>query len=403
MMNVVDELIDLIGSFIVIFLWGFGLFLITRIQGYNTFIIIVLQLIAVLFAGLGTIYLLKSINHTIYPFFNLKSSITLLTLSAITTTLCLMGINVYGMLIIPAGTKLTQIILRFWYWTTPIIIIMIILAAINKRMTSYMYDVGAVKTWINSIETQDYTYIEDVNEKIQELQSIKKSKYYKDVKIELEETENKLKEKIKKIKNEILKINTSERQNLLNNQVNPKFQIKASERQNSLNNQVNPDIITLDLEQDVHSKKGLSVEEQNFLCNYNYSLHSFVDIDKIKQEEFYVKERHPESPAHVFLVYKIKELLENKLEKVERYYTKKADLIFNNKKGERIALEIETGKQYKKHKKRIDEKFERLKKEFGDNIFIVLTDSLKKKCYTKYGLKILLRKNISGFIQKQFS
>jgi type IV secretory pathway VirB4 component len=183
---------------------------------------------------------------------------------------------------------------------------------------------------------------------------------------------------------------------------NPDEMIKKNEQKKGETKVIEVKKNELDIDQDVHPNKNLSVNEQNFLFNHGYTLDSFVDIEKKNQEEFFVKERHPESSNHVFLVDRIKSLLEKKTKTVERYYTQKADLLFKNKKGELIAIEVETGMDYRKHKSRIDEKMERLRKEFGNNLFIVLTDSLVRCSYEKYGFTLLLRKNVPGFIESQF-
>lgn len=182
---------------------------------------------------------------------------------------------------------------------------------------------------------------------------------------------------------------------------NPDEMIMQNEKKKPETNIRKVNKIELDIEQDVHSAKGLGMDENNFLFNHGYKLGSFVDIEKNSPESFLVKIRPPESTDHTFLAARIIERMLKKKAKAERFYTKKADIIFENKKGELVALEIETGKDYRKHRKRIDEKFERLKKEFGDNLHVILTDNRVKCSYEKYDVNLLLRKDIPGFINQQ--
>jgi type IV secretory pathway VirB4 component len=164
-----------------------------------------------------------------------------------------------------------------------------------------------------------------------------------------------------------------------------------------------PEIINLDIEKNVHKKEGLSVFEQNFLSNRGYELASFVDLDKVKQEEFYVKPKHPESLVHTFLVARIKEELEKKTKNLVQSYTKNADIVFENSKGEEIALEIETGEGYKFHKKRTDEKMNELKKKYENKIYLVLTAREKRYTYQSYKIPMLVRRDIKEFINAQFN
>ena len=118
---------------------------------------------------------------------------------------------------------------------------------------------------------------------------------------------------------------------------------------------------------------------------------------------YYVKPRHPESLEHTLLVGLIFNEIKNYTDEASVYQTKKPDIIFKNKVGQEIALEIETAKGLKKHKKRADEKFAAAFKKYGDRVYIILTHLKHINSYTKYGIKILGRNQIKEFMTLQFS
>ena len=90
-------------------------------------------------------------------------------------------------------------------------------------------------------------------------------------------------------------------------------------------------------------------------------------------------------------------------DKIEVYQTQKPDILFENAVGQKIALEIETGKGLKKHKSRTDTKFREVRKEYGDRAYIILTDMRFVNSYVRHDLKILGRNQIIEFVKLQFS
>ena len=68
---------------------------------------------------------------------------------------------------------------------------------------------------------------------------------------------------------------------------------------------------------------------------------------------FYVKPRHPESAEHSLLVSLIVDEIKKYTDKVWTKQTKEPDVIFENKVGQKIVLEIETAFELKKHKQRV--------------------------------------------------
>lgn len=98
-----------------------------------------------------------------------------------------------------------------------------------------------------------------------------------------------------------------------------------------------------------------------------------------------------ESFQHCFLVQIIKEVLKNNFEDVKKYRTRSPDIVFRIR-NKFIALEIETGKVLSKNKKRFLEKIKSLKKDYGDDWFIVVTNRNFLGKYRCFG-KTVTRKN----------
>ena len=158
----------------------------------------------------------------------------------------------------------------------------------------------------------------------------------------------------------------------------------------------------LDLSKIIFPAKGLSILQINVLNNHGYILKKGHGLES-GPHSYYVKERHPESLEHTLLVGLILEEIMRYTSKVRVKQTKEPDVIFVNKAGQEIVLEIETGKGLKKHKERIDEKFSSLKKKYGDRGYIVLTDMRLLNSYAKYGIRILGRNQLKEFAKLQFS
>ena len=82
-----------------------------------------------------------------------------------------------------------------------------------------------------------------------------------------------------------------------------------------------------------------------------------MPVGKPRQEECWIKKNKVESLDHTFMVWNLKEELEKHTKNVEVNITEKADLIFKDKQGKDFAVEVETGKGFKKHRSRLVEKF----------------------------------------------
>ncbi len=162
--------------------------------------------------------------------------------------------------------------------------------------------------------------------------------------------------------------------------------------------------IDLDVEQGLFYGKDLNDEQKNYLSNHGYITTHRVPVGEKGKREFWIKSNSIEGVEHIFLTQNIKKELLKHTKEIEVSITGKPDIIFKNKKGETIALEIETGIGFKKHKKRLTKKFRNAKREYKQ-LYIVLTDTqnqYKYKKITNNQIPILLRTDINGFINKQF-
>ncbi len=135
-------------------------------------------------------------------------------------------------------------------------------------------------------------------------------------------------------------------------------------------------------------KSELNRHEINFLIEKGYTKAVFKSIVTNKKEEFLLQPRHNESLTHLFAVFDIAEYLEKKGFKVEKFATKKPDLVF--KKGNRLcAIEVETGSMLSR-KKVFEEKVKSLNKNY-DEWFFVVTNRNKLKEYGEYGKSLDFR------------
>lgn len=179
---------------------------------------------------------------------------------------------------------------------------------------------------------------------------------------------------------------------------NPDEILNNQKQESEPKNQTN---INLNLKRKIFSGKKLSLEEKNYLINNGYKIGRFVKIGKNGPEEYLVRKDHPESIGHTFLVENIREELEKYTADVEINLTEKPDLIFKNKKGETIAIEVETGIAFKGNPEKIINKFDKVKSKYNKNAVIVLTDATKKHLYKEISktIPVILRSEVTSFIQ----
>jgi type IV secretory pathway VirB4 component len=185
---------------------------------------------------------------------------------------------------------------------------------------------------------------------------------------------------------------------------NPDEILRDSKERKRSNEEKSETNINLDLEKGLFYGKELSLDQKNYLNNHGYTPGFFVLIGNTKPEEYWVKANKVESLSHTFLVQNIKNEIIKYTKNAAINLTEAPDIIFKNKKGKQVALEIETGDGFKKHKRRIETKFNNAIKRYGKNLYIVLTS---KDFRTRYQnrfpkIKILIRTQIREFLASQF-
>ena len=163
--------------------------------------------------------------------------------------------------------------------------------------------------------------------------------------------------------------------------------------------------VDIDTEIGLYYATSLDIEQKNYLNNHGYEVGNFMPIGKQRQEECWIKKNNIESLDHTFMIHNLKQELEKYTKEIEISVSEKPDILFKNKKGETVAIEVETGLGFRKHKKRIIEKIDRLKIEYKKNIVIVLTNSDYKDSYQSISndIKILLRTDVPKFYQSLFN
>ena len=160
--------------------------------------------------------------------------------------------------------------------------------------------------------------------------------------------------------------------------------------------------IGLDTKKGLYYGRELNIEQKNYLNNHGYRPGYHVPINKIKQEECWIKTNNIESLGHTFLVQNIKQEIEKYTKEIEIHLVEDADITFKNIKGEKVALEIETGKYY--NKKKLIEKFRNVKAKYKNHLYIILTSKEYKARYKKHftDTTILLRTDIQKLLEKEF-
>jgi hypothetical protein len=129
-------------------------------------------------------------------------------------------------------------------------------------------------------------------------------------------------------------------------------------------------------------------ENINYLLSKGYKEAEYKSLVTNKKEKFLLQPRHNESLTHLFVVYDTAEYLEKKGYKVQKYTTKKPDIVFNinNKK---YAIEVEIGSMLNQ-KKLFNEKLKLLNANY-DEWFFVITDRNLTKKYQEFGKSVGLR------------
>jgi hypothetical protein len=162
--------------------------------------------------------------------------------------------------------------------------------------------------------------------------------------------------------------------------------------------------INLNLDKPYYLKGKLTLEEGNYLLNHGYVLSMNVPINENRGSMFYVKlnKNNTDGPKHTFLVHNIANEIRKHTKHVEVNESSEADIIFKDKKGNEVAIEVETGLGFDKHRKRFQEKIFSLDRKFKNMWHLVLTNKDYKHKYQIFGREMLLRKDICRLITAYF-
>jgi conjugal transfer ATP-binding protein TraC len=160
--------------------------------------------------------------------------------------------------------------------------------------------------------------------------------------------------------------------------------------------------ISLDINQVVFPAIELDMDQQNYLLNNGYESKRFVPIHSIKQQEFFIKKNAIESLEHTFLVDQIKQEMLKLTNDVKVGITREPDLVVTMKGCKPVAIEVETGSNYKKKtKKDFLKKFDEIFLKYDRKVIVFLTDSNYKRQYEKNlpYISIKLRKDVPDLVK----
>ncbi len=152
----------------------------------------------------------------------------------------------------------------------------------------------------------------------------------------------------------------------------------------------------LDFDNGFYKRSELIPEEVMLLLKNGFTIVTAYDIRLRRPVDFVVKPAHPESGQHTAYVRQVEALVREYTSNVKVSVTGEADVVFIDKLGKKIALEIETGSRrdylvrpMAKHVLRYDELY-----------YLVTSVHLVDK-YRRIG-KVLSRSEVEGFVEEKF-
>ncbi len=140
-------------------------------------------------------------------------------------------------------------------------------------------------------------------------------------------------------------------------------------------------------------KSELNDDEVTYLKNKGYTESTHMDIVDKSMERYLLKPASNESPGHFFLIQDICNYLKNFTDKVWTYNTIKPDIVFIDKLGRKVAIEVETGKVLKYKPERLPQKAKYMSENYDDWFFVVTDGNLVRE-YANYG-KTYEKRNIT--------
>ena len=156
--------------------------------------------------------------------------------------------------------------------------------------------------------------------------------------------------------------------------------------------------INVNVEKGFYKYSDLNKDEINYLLKKGYKKTSrkscFSNVKK-----YLVKPRFNEGISHFFLIMDIANYLISMNFEIKLFQTTHPDIIFKIN-GEKIAIEIETGKNLKNNKKQLIEKIKLLNENYDDWFFVLTNRNLNRK-YSAYG-RVADKRYLKNYLEKLF-
>jgi len=158
----------------------------------------------------------------------------------------------------------------------------------------------------------------------------------------------------------------------------------------------------LDVDRGLYRVKDLTEGHVRILKDIGYML-TRQTLGQGRGEYYLIRldaPQYQESLEHQFFVKYTEQLVRRYTDKIELYRTRKPDIVFEDRFGKKIAVEVETGTTLTNRGK-LEEKAALLKQNYGDNYFFLVIDRLKRKQYAHYG-EAITRMNLERKIRGYF-
>jgi hypothetical protein len=172
--------------------------------------------------------------------------------------------------------------------------------------------------------------------------------------------------------------------------------IERTEKKNGADGKKRDDAAKiLDFKAGCYRQAGLTEEQKIVLLKNGFTVASAYDLTTRSPANFIVKRRFPEGLQHTILVCQVESMIREYTDDLQVNTSNDADLVFTDKRGKKIALEIETGLN-----NHLSEKVMAVKARSYDETYFVLTDSRLTDIYKSYG-PVITRSQIQEFIKKK--
>ncbi len=195
-----------------------------------------------------------------------------------------------------------------------------------------------------------------------------------------------LNDKLRNLRDDVKTLEWKKRELLLSNED------KENERRYSIKEDLNT------YENNVFLKKDLTEQELEILEEEGYQQCNEYCVEQQKNVTVLVKPILNHSKTHTFLVWSVKNLLENyDITHIEEHETKDADLTFKYKNS-KYALEIETGSLLRKKQQKLD-KVKQLNRKYKNRWMFIVSNKNLLSQYNKLGFATQ-RKQVAKKLEK---